>query len=148
YTCARFERESNCDCAGAGPDIDDVPCRPLKRRLDDMLSLRPWNQNIGSHPKLAAVELLPARDVLRGHALHALVQIAAVVNPPQFTQLFVRVSVKPGAITADSVRQQNFRVQPGSFDVSLLQQLLALEERRAEIHFETSYAAASPCLFW
>ena len=48
--------------------------------------------------ELAAVEFLNAGDVLRRLALHALMQVAPVVNPPDLAQFFVGVRIEPGAI--------------------------------------------------
>ena len=46
-----------------------------------MLGFGARDQHVRRHAEFAPVELLAAGDVLRGFALHALVQVAAVVQP-------------------------------------------------------------------
>ncbi len=66
--------------------------------------------------ELAAVELLAAGDVLRRLALHALVQIAAVVNPPDLAQLFIGMGVEPRPLATDGVGEQHLGGQTRSGD--------------------------------
>ena len=65
----------------------------------------------GGDLEIAAVEFLTPGDVLRGLAGHALVKIAAVVDPPDNFQLFVRVREEPGALAADGMREEHFRCE-------------------------------------
>src|SRR5437868_4701176 len=75
--------------------ILSMPMRYIYRRL------------VGSDVEGSAVEFLGAGDVLRGLALDALMQVAAVVDPPQFFQFFVGMGEEPGAVASNGVAEQD-----------------------------------------
>src|SRR5579864_137056 len=99
-----------------------------------MLGLRSRNQNVGTDDKLPPIEFLPLRDVLRGFALHPLMQEAAVVDPAELAQFLFGMGVQVDAVASDGVAQKNFRGQARSRDSGVLQKLSALEERRVQRH--------------
>ena len=80
-----------------------------------------------------------AGDVLRRLALHALVQIAAVVQPLHFAQFLLGMRVKITALHVDRMAQQDTGGEARRQDSDILQQLHPLFESRVERH-----AAASP----
>ena len=100
-------------------------------RFHQVLGLRARDQNIRRHAEIAAVKFLAAGDVLRRLALQALVQIAAVVNPPYFAQFFVGMRVETCAIAAERVGEQDFGGQARGGDRRVFEKLLCLAEERS-----------------
>jgi len=56
--------------------------------------------------------------VLGGLALHALVQITPIVNPPDLAQFFVGMGKQPRTFAAYGMRQKNFGIESRRGDVS------------------------------
>ena len=77
--------------------------------FDEVLSLGAGNQHIGRHPELAAVKFLASRDVLGRCALDPLVQVASVMDPPDFDQIVIAMRVQPLPVMPRSMHQQDFR---------------------------------------
>ncbi len=111
-----------------------------------MFGFGPGNQNVGRHAKLAAVKLLPARDVLRRFSLKALVQVAAVVNPGALAEFFVGVRVEIGAVALEGVGEENFGGQARDGDRGVFQQLRALQQSCLDGHGENGARPPRPGL--
>ncbi len=99
-----------------------------------MLRLRPRNQHVRVDAEIAAIKFLPAGDVLRRFALHPLVQIAAVMNPGDLGQLFLRMRVKIASLALQCMGKKNFGGKSRSGDSLLFQKLGALEESGQDRH--------------
>ena len=91
-----------------------------------MFSLWPRDQNVRRDEKVTPVEFLNTGDVLRWLAFQALVQVPAVVDPPDLAQLFIGVGIEPGAFLTDGVRQKNLRGQARSRNLGFFEKLPAL----------------------
>ena len=91
-----------------------------------MLRLRSRNQHGGANGKFAPIELLLSGDVLRRLAFQPLVQIAAVVNPPEFAQCFVGVSVQPRSFASNGVCEKYLSCEARSENPALLEKRRAL----------------------
>ncbi len=123
-----FQRQSDRNRARAGSDVHDNIVRfyALDGRFHQMLGFRTRDQDIRCYAKIAAVKLLPSRDVLRRLAFQPLVQIAAIVDPGDLGQLFFRVCIKITAVTLESVSEKHFGGEARSDDGFILQELSAL----------------------
>ncbi len=97
--CLGLQRERDANGAGAGADIENRRCQScateLQCGLDRVLGFRPRDQHGWRDEELASVEFLAAGNVLRRLALHAFMQITAIVNPPNFAQIFIGVRIEP-----------------------------------------------------
>ena len=95
--------------------------------FDEVLGFRARNEDVGRDAEVAAVEFLVAGDVLCRLAFDALVEIAAVVDPPQLDQFFVAMRNQPHAVMLRGVREQNFGGEPRLGDTSLFEEPLSLQ---------------------
>ena len=77
--------------------------RQSNGRLDNLLSLGARDQDGRIDEKVEAPKFLMARDVLRGLAVEALAQVAAVVNPFDLSQFALAVCVKMRPVTTRGV---------------------------------------------
>src|SRR2546430_4016982 len=100
-----FECQRNGDRARAGSYINYAARAQNHRGFDNVLSLRARDQDVRSDAEVAAVELLNPGDLLRRLALEALMQVAAVVDPPDLAEFFVRMGIGPCAFTSNGVCQ-------------------------------------------
>jgi hypothetical protein len=76
--------------------------------------------------EITAVELLHSGDLLRRLTLQALMQVAAIVNPPDLAELVARVRMEPGSFLPHGMRQQDFGGETGSRDSGFFEKLPAL----------------------
>ena len=131
---------SSCSVTASAPEpvptssTRAAPRRRLEGDFHHVLGLRARNQHVGRHAELAAVELLPPGDVLRGFAVETLVQVAAVVQPLHLLQFPLGMGVEVDALLANGVRQQHLGGEPRHRDAGILQQASALEQRRVHRH--------------
>src|SRR5207244_2716510 len=93
HDSARFESERNRDCARAAAHIQYrvTWLDTSQSSLHQVLGLGAWDENVRRYAEFAAVEFLTLGNVLRGLAPEAFVQIASVVQPSDFVQLFFRM---------------------------------------------------------
>src|SRR6516162_1131373 len=106
-----------------------------------MLGFGARNQDGRTDVEFPAVKLLLPGYVLNGFAREPLMQITAIVDPPDLPQLFIGVSIQPCPVAMDRVGKQHLRREPGRRNSGFLEQFRSLLESRANGH------AASVCVF-
>ncbi|HML18676.1 MAG TPA: hypothetical protein VK419_16710, partial [Bryobacteraceae bacterium] len=105
------------------------------------------NQHLGRDAKFPSVELLNAGDVLRRLSLQTLVQVTAVVDPPDLAQLVGRMGVQPASLASDRVCEQRLGSQARRRNFLSLEEFLSLEKSRAEVRITPPRPALSAFRF-
>lgn len=111
-----------------------------------MLGFGAGYEDVGGDAKIAAIKFLDAGDVLGGCSVEALMEIAAVVDPPDLAQFVGRMGVEPGSLATDGVGQQDFGGEAGSGNALVFEELLSLEKSGAEVRSRASGLRPGPRL--
>src|SRR5689334_1341991 len=109
----------------------------MKRGFDHVLGFGAGDEDVWGDAEIATVEFLTFGDVLGGLAAEPFVQVAAVVEPLDLTELLFGMRVEVLARYAHGVAEEDFGGQSRDRDIGILQELGPLEECRLDGHKTT-----------
>jgi len=144
--------KSDGDAARAGADVDDAQTiagesslatsanfsngEAVQSDFDNVFGFRAGNQHVGSDFKFQAPEFLFPGDILRGFAFGAPENERQESMRVEAGDHFFRMSVKPGAVAAEYVQEQQLRCERVRGDVRVTKLGDASFECRAYVdHF-------------